>query len=218
MKSIINTLLLIAAIFIGLILTGVITEDQILDMLGEVEEGETTQIYDEGEFKKAFDLIVGKVEVNDTSRTKFDRKVAICEPGYVVHTTFAEIQYQVLTDSSTYYVDAKKKEYYISPDLGITLTETSTRRDFFIEESNCIKKRNITPDNINSTKRKAEAAFNKAINNSPKIIQAHKEFQAIKTKLVQQFEEAGYIEVMPPKPSAPNLDHLQPKINPPSLD
>jgi len=217
MKSIINTLLLIAAIFIGLILTGVITEDQLLDMFGEVEEGETVQSYEEGEFKKAFDFIVGKVEVNDTSRTEFDRKIVLCEPGYVVHTTFAEMQYQVLTDSSTLYVNADKKEYYISPDLGITLTETSTQRNFYIEESNCIKKRNITPDNINSTKRKAEAAFRKAINNSPKIIQAHKEFQVRKQQLVQQFEDAGYTEVIPPSPT-PNIENIQPHVNPPVLD
>lgn len=218
MKSIINTILIIAAVFVGLVLTGVISEDELLDMLGEVKEGETTQIFNEGEFKKAFDLIVGKVQVNDTSRTKFDRNVVICEPGYVVHTTDAEIQYQVLTNNQTYYVNSDKKEYYISPDLGVTYVETSKQQDMYIEESNCIKKRNITPDNINSTRRKAEAAFKKAIENSPKIIEAHKEFEVVKARIIKQFEEAGFVEVLPPDAEEPNIESIQPSVNPPTLN
>ncbi len=206
MKSIINTLLLIGAVYVVLVMTGVISEDELFDILGEVKEGETTQIFNEGEFKIAFDLIVGKVEVNDTSRTSYDRNVVWCEPGYIVHTTNAEIQYQVLTDSSTYYVDVNKKEYYISDDLGVTYVETSKKQDMFIEESNCVKKRNITPDNINSSKRKAEAAFIDAIKKSPKIIEAHKEFELVKARIIQQFEEAGFTKVLPPNAEQPILD------------
>ena len=193
-------LLLIAAIIIVLILTGVISQDDLLDMLGTVEEGETTQAYEEGEFQKAFDMIVGRVEVNDTSRTEYKRDVMFCNPGYVIHVTNARVEYQVLTTPETYYFDGKKKEYYISPDLDVTYVEVDRDSKMDVEESNCIKKRNLTPDDVNSSKRKAEAALKKAIDNSDKIKNARTEFEGIKARLVRQFEDAGFSEVMPPEP------------------
>jgi hypothetical protein len=200
MKSIINMLLLIAAVIIVLILTGVISQDDLLDMLGGVEEGETTQSYEEGEFQKAFDMIVGRVEVNDTSTTEYKRDVMFCNPGYLTHITSDTIQYQVLTTPETYYFNGKKKEYYISPDLDVTYVEVGKNTKMDVKESNCVKKRNLTPDDINSSKRKAEAALKKAIENSAKIKNARTEFEGIKARLIQQFEDAGFTEVLPPSP------------------
>ena len=203
MKSIINMLLLIAAVFIVLVLTGVVSQDDLLDFFGEVTEGETTQNYNEGEFEKAFDMIVGRVEVTDTSRTEYKRDIIWCEPGYVTYATKVTIEYQVLTSPETYYFDGKLKEFYISPDLDVTYVEVDRQTKMDVEESNCIKKRNLTPDDINSSKRKAEAALKKAIDNSDKMKNARTEFEGIKARLIRQFEDAGFAEVLPPEDIIP---------------
>ncbi len=208
MQSIVNTILFIVAIFAVLVLMGVISQDELLDMLGEVQEGETEQVYNEGEFRKAFDLIIGDVEINDTSRTEFKRDIVFCEAGYVIHTTKATIQYQVQTTPETFYLDVNKKEYYIAPELGVTYIETGKQTQMDIEESNCVKKRNVTIDDINSTKRKAEAALKKAIENSDKMKSAYYRFEEVKDALILQFEEAGFIEALPPNAvkNPPRLD------------
>lgn len=208
MRSIFNMLLLIAATVTVLVIAGVITEDDLLNLLGEVQEGETTQSYTEGEFEKAFDIIVGRVEVADTSRTEFKRNIAVCEPGYVVYTTNAVIEYQVRTSPETYYFDVKKKEYYISPDLGVTYVEVDRQTKMDVEESYCVKKRHINADMISSAQRKAEAALKKAIQNSDKMENAYNEFEAIKQNLIQRFDEAGFVETLPPttEDNSANLD------------
>lgn len=208
MQSIINTLLFIVAIFIVLVLTGIISQDELLDMLGEVQEGKTEQIYEEGKFRKAFDLIIGDVEIYDTSRTEFKRDIVFCKAGYVIHTTKATIQYQVQTTPETFYLDAKKKEYYIAPELGVTYMETGKQTDMSVEESNCVKRRNISIDEVNSTKRKAEAALKKAIENSDKMKSAYNRFEEVKAGLIKQFEEAGFMEALPPNviQNPPKLD------------
>ena len=200
MKSIVNLVLIGGLVVFVLVAMGFITTDEILDMFGEVQMGDTEQIYDEGEFQKRFDLIVGSVEVNDTSTTPFDRQIMLCEPGYVKQITNVHIEYRVNTTPETFYLDVKKKEFYISPDLGVTYSETNRNRSTVVEESNCVKKRDITVDDLETTKRRADAALRKAIENSEKIIAAKAEFELVKTKLVTEFEEANFIEVLPPEP------------------
>ena len=222
MKSIINMLLFLAAVIFILVATGIISEDDILDLLGDVELGETEQIYDEGEFKKRFDIIVGEVEVNDTSITPVKRNITwdianICKDASIKHITNVMVKYQVKTDSTNFYLDVKKKEFYISPNLGVTYERTNPTSEMLIEESNCVRKKDITPDDIDVTKRRADAALERAIQNSDKIKNAIAEFESIKNKLIADFEEAGFLEVMPPsenteeeKNNIPNLEKDQP--------
>lgn len=209
MKSIVNLILIGGLVVFVLVAMGFITTDELLDMFGEVQMGDTEQIYDEGEFQKRFDLIVGSVEVNDTSITPFDRQIMLCEPGYVKQITNVHIEYRVNTTPQTFYLDVKKKEFYISPDLGVTYSETNRNRSTVVEESNCVKKRDISVDYLETTKRRADAALRKAIENSEKIIAAKAEFEMVKSKLVAEFEEANFIEVLPPEPK-PTIEDTKP--------
>jgi hypothetical protein len=201
MRLIVNLILIIGAVVFILVAMGFISTDELLDMFGEVQMGDTEQIYDEGEFQKRFDLIVGSVEVNDTSTTPFDRKIALCKAANVKQITNVHIEYRVNTTPQTFYLDVKKKEFYISPDLGVTYSETNRNRTTVVEESNCVKKRDITVDDLETTKRRADAALKKAIENSEKIVAAKAEFEMVKSKLVAEFNEAGFIEVLPPTPN-----------------
>lgn len=218
MKSILNMLLLVAAVIFVLVAMGVISQDDILDMLGDVELGETEQIYDEGEFKKRFDIIVGEVEVNDTSITPVKRNISwdianICKEASIKHVTNVMVKYQVKTDSTNFYLDVKKKEFYISPDLGVTYDRSNPSSQMIIKGSNCVREKDITPDDIDVTRRRADAALEKAIQNSDKIKNAIAEFESIKSKLVADFEEAGFIEVLPPSnedKTIPDLEQEQP--------
>lgn len=209
MKSIVNLVLLGGLIVFALVAMEFITVDEILDMFGEVEMGDTEQVYDEGEFQKRFDLIVGSVEVNDTSTTPFDRQIMFCEPGYVRQITNVHIEYRVNTTPETFYLDVKKKEFYISSDLGVTYSETNRNRSTVVDESNCVKKSDITVDDLEKTTRRADAALRKAIESSDKILAAKAEFELMKSKLVAEFEEANFIEMLPPEPE-PTLEDAQP--------
>lgn len=198
MKSIINTLLFLGGIVLILAWLGLIDTDQILDMLaGEVTVGETEQIFDESEFMKRFDMIVGEVEVNDTSRTAIERNSAFCQKGYVVTTTHAMIKYEVQTTEDLFYIDGEKKEYYISPDLGVNYIDAGKETATAIIESNCIKERHITPQMIENAKQLAAKNFNNAVESSDKIIEARAEFERIKQTLIDDFENAGFTSVPP---------------------
>lgn len=205
MKSIINTLLIVCAVVAVLVMMGVISEKDILDMLGKVEMGETTQSYKEGEFKKRFDLIVGSVEVDDTSKTEFKRNIPLCEPAYVSHITKVNVEYRVNTTPETFYFDGKKKEYYFAPELGVSYTETDRKSEMATTESFCVKKRDITVDDIDKTRRTAELQLKKAIEGSEKIKAAIAEFERVKGSMIKEFEAAGFVEAFPPENDSKKL-------------
>jgi len=100
MKALTNLVLIVALLVGGAIYMGYISVDDLKDIvLGEVTMGETKHKYTEADFKQVFDLIVGEVEVTDTSSTAFERSNPLCDKAYVMHTADAVLKYEVKTTS-----------------------------------------------------------------------------------------------------------------------
>ena len=139
MRSLVTLVIFGAVVVMGLMATGMLDQNQLLDIFaGEVEMGETTTKYTEADFVNVFDVILGEMDVTDTSRTKFERtrSLGACDAAFVVTETRAIVKYEVKSSPNVFYVDMEKKEYYVSPDLGVSYHEADRRTRTFIEESN----------------------------------------------------------------------------------
>ena len=193
-----NILLVIALVVGAAIYLDYISVDDLKNVvLGEVTMGETEHTYTEADFKHVFDIIVGEVEVTDTSSTAFERRNPLCDKAYVIHTTDALLKYEVKTTDDLFFVDVDNMTYFISDKLGVTYYETDRRNQTAIKESNCIKANNIKPADINRTREIAEADFQNAIASSDKIIEANRSFDMIKRQLIRDFQELGFQEIIP---------------------
>jgi len=149
MKALTNIILIVALLLGGMIYLGYISVDQLKDLvLGEVTMGETKHKYTEADFKQVFDLIVGEVEVTDTSSTAFERNNPLCDKAYVLHTADALLKYEVKTTDDLFFVDVDNMTYFISDKLGVTYYETNRNNQMAIKESNCIKARDIKSTDI----------------------------------------------------------------------
>jgi hypothetical protein len=199
MKTIINLIVGGAIIIILLIATGMLDKDQLLDIFaGEVFMGDTESRYTEADFINVFDIIMGEMDVSDTSRTTFNRTRGIgCNNAYVTTITHSTVKYQVQSSPELFYVDVEKKTYYVSPNLGVTYHEADRRTRTTVEESNCIKQKDIKPEDIERAKAIADRNFKKSIENSEKWKNAEARFAVIKTELLDKLSEAGFQEVPP---------------------
>lgn len=199
MKGLINLIIGGALIIIALIFTGMLDKDQLMDLLaGEIEMGETTTNYKEEDFINVFDVILGEMDVADTSRTEFNRSRGLgCNSAYVVTETQATVKYEVKSSPDLFYVDVENKTYYVSEDLGVSYHEADRRQRTFVEESNCIKEKNIKPENIERSRGIAERNFKKSIEKSEKWKQAKARFLVVKSELLDKLVDAGFKEVEP---------------------
>jgi hypothetical protein len=155
-------------------------------------------VYREEDFINAFDVILGEMNVADTSKTEFKRTRGVgCNSAYVVTETQATVKYEVKSDPTLFYVDVEKKHYYVSPDLAVSYHEADRRSRTFIEESNCIKEKNIKPEDIERAKGIADRNFKKSIESSEKWKDAQARFGVIKTEVLDKLSEAGFKEVPP---------------------
>jgi len=198
MKTLTNFILLIALLVGGMIYMGYISVDELRNMvLGEVTMGDTKHKYNESDFKEVFDLIMGEVEVADTSSTAFERDNPLCDKAFVVHITDAILKYEVKTTAELFYVDVENMTYYISDKLGVTYHEASRSNQMNIEESNCIKINDISSEDIKRTREIAETDFRNAVASSNKIIAANYRFLMVKNELIRSLENLNFREVAP---------------------
>jgi len=198
MKALTNLVLIVALLVGGAIYMGYISVDDLKDIvLGEVTMGETKHKYTEADFKQVFDLIVGEVEVTDTSSTAFERSNPLCDKAYVMHTADAVLKYEVKTTDDLFFVDVDNMTYFISDKLGVTYYETNRNNQMAIKESNCIKARDIKSTDIDRSREIAEADFRDAVAASDKIIDANRRFDMIKNRLITDFEGLGFRETIP---------------------
>lgn len=198
MKTLTNIILIVALLVGGMIYMGYISVDELKNLvLGEVTMGDTKHKYDESDFIEVFDLIVGEVEVTDTSSTAFERSNPLCDKAYVVHTADATLKYEVKTTADLFYVDVESMTYYISDKLGVTYYEASRSNQMNVQESNCIKTRDISRDDIERTREIAETDFRDAVASSDKIIEANHRFQMVKNELIRSLENMDFRAVAP---------------------
>lgn len=196
MRTIINLIIGGAIIVVLMMFTGMINKDQLLDLFaGEIEMGETKTSYKEEDFINVFDVILGEMNVADTSRTEFKRSRGFgCESAYVVTETQATVKYEVKSSPDMFYVDVENKTYYVSDDLGVSYHEADRRQRTFVEESNCIKEKNLKPQDIERSKNIAERNFTKSIETSEKWQDAKGRFVIVKTNLLDKLVDAGFAE------------------------
>lgn len=199
MKSLINLIGITAIIIIALMYTGMLNKDQLLDLVaGEIEMGETKNTYTEEDFINVFDVILGEMNVADTSKTEFKRTRGLgCNSAYVVTENEATIKYEVKSSPDLFYVDVENKSYYVSPDLGVSYHEADKRTKTYIEESNCIKEKNIQPQDIERSKGIADRNFKKSIERSEKWKDAQARFIVVKEQLLDKLVDAGFKETPP---------------------
>lgn len=199
MRSLITLIIGAALVVILLMFTGMLDRDGLLNLFaGEVEMGETEHSYTEEEFVNVFDIIMGEMEVADTSKTEFKRSRGFgCNPAYVVTETQSIIKYQVKSSPDLFFVDVENKTYFVSPNLGVSYHEADKRTQTFIEESSCIKEKNIKKEDIERSKQIAERNFTKSIERSEKWRNAQARFILIKEQLLDKLSEAGFREIEP---------------------
>lgn len=199
MRSIVTLVIVGGIVIMGLMATGMLDKDQLLDIFaGGVEMGETTNKYTEADFINVFDVILGEMEVADTSRTEFKRTRGLgCNAAYVVTETQSVIKYEVKSSPDLFYVDVENKTYYVSPNLGVTYHEADKRTRTFVEESNCIREKDIKPEDFERSKAIAERNFKKSIDKSKKWQDAKVRFDIIKTELLDKLSDAGFKETPP---------------------
>jgi hypothetical protein len=199
MRSLMTLIFGGAIVVIFLMFTGMLDKDGLLNILaGEVEMGETEHTYTEEEFVNVFDIIMGEMEVADTSKTEFKRSRGFgCNAAYVVTETQSIVKYQVKSSPDLFFVDVENKTYYVSPNLGVSYHEADKRTRTFVEESNCIKEKNIRPEDIERSKNLAERNFTKSIDRSEKWKNAQARFVVIKEQLLDKLTDAGFAEVEP---------------------
>lgn len=182
----------------GLMYLGYLTPDDLKNVvLGEVTMGDTEQIYTEEDFRHVFDLIVGEVEVADTSSTAFERSNPLCDKAYVMHTTDALIKYEVKTTPKLFNVDVDNMTYYISDALGVTFYEADRENATIIKESNCVKANDISKTDLKRTQKIAETNFKNAVQASDKIVEANTRFRMVKNELVKSLQELNFAEQVP---------------------
>lgn len=193
MKALANLVMLIALFVMGMMYMGYLSPDDLKNIvLGEVKMGDTEHIYTEEDFRQVFDLIVGEVEVNDTSRTAFERPSPFCDKAFVIHTTNAFIKYEVKTTDDLFYVDVDSMTYYISDRLGVTYHEADRKNATIIKESNCVKAADISKNDLKRTEKIARTNFKNAVEASDKIIEANRHFIVVKNNLIEQFQQLGF--------------------------
>lgn len=199
MKAIINLIIGVAIVIVLMIFTGMLNKDQLLDLFaGEIQMGETETSYKEEDFINVFDVILGEMKVADTSRTEFKRTRGFgCNSAYVVTETQATVKYEVKSSPDLFYVDVENKTYYVSDDLGVSYHEADRRQRTYVEESNCIKEKNLRPEDIERSKNIAERNFIKSIETSEKWQDAKARFVVIKTQLLDKLVDAGFNEKPP---------------------
>lgn len=203
MKSLINLIVGGAMIVTFLVFTGMIDKQELLNIFaGEVERGETVSNYVEEDFTEVFDIILGEMEVADTARTSFKRKRGLfaCGEAFVINETRATIKYEVQSDSTLFYVDVDKMEYYVDPNLDVTYHEADKESNTYITESNCIKEKDIKLADVEKSKRIAERNFKKQIEKSEKLQDARARFLIIKEQVLDKLIDAGFKEVPPTEP------------------
>jgi hypothetical protein len=138
------------------------------------------------------------MKVADTSRTEFKRTRGFgCYSAYVVTETQATIKYEVKSSPDLFYVDVENKTYFVSDDLNVSYHEADKHTRTYVEESNCIKQKNLRPEDIERSKNIAERNFIKSIENSEKWKDAQARFIVIKTQLLDKLVDAGFNEVEP---------------------
>lgn len=187
-----------AMVIVFMMYTGMLDRDTLLNVFaGEVEMGETEHTYTEEEFVNVFDIIMGEMEVADTSKTEFKRSRGFCDPAYVITETQSIVKYQVKSSPELFFVDVENKTYYVSPNLGVSYHEADKRTRTLIEESNCIKEKNIKPEDIERSKSIAERNFTKSIERSEKWKNAQARFIVIKEQLLDKLTDAGFTEIEP---------------------
>ncbi len=199
MKAIINLIIGVAIVIVLMIFTGMLNKDQLLDLFaGEIQMGETETSYKEEDFINVFDVILGEMKVADTSRTEFKRTRGFgCNSAYVVTETQATVKYEVKSSPDLFYVDVENKTYYVSDDLGVSYHEADRRQRTYVEESNCIKEKNLRPEDIERSKNIAERNFIKSIETSEKWQDAKARFVVVKTQLLDKLVDAGFNEKPP---------------------
>jgi len=196
MKTLANLVMLIVIAIMGMMYMGYLSPDDLKNIvLGEVTMGDTEHIYTEEDFRQVFDLIVGEVEVNDTSRTAFERPSSFCDKAFVIHTTNAFIKYEVKTTDDLFYVNVDSMTYYISDKLGVTYHEADRKNATIIKESNCVKAADISKNDLQRTQKIARTNFRNAIEASDKVIEANRHFMVVKNNLIEQFQELGFQEL-----------------------
>jgi len=198
MKALTNLILIVVLLLGGAIYLGYLSVDDLKNIvLGEVTMGETKHKYTEADFKQVFDLIVGEVEVTDTSSTAFERSNPLCDKAYVVHTADAVLKYEVKTTDDLFLVDVDNMTYFISDKLGVTYYETNRNNQMAIKESNCIKAGDIKPGDVDRTRQIAEADFRDAVASSDKIVDANRRFEMVKRELISSFEKLNFRQIVP---------------------
>ncbi len=198
MKTLANIAMMIALAVMGLMYLGYLTPDDLKNVvLGEVTMGDTEQVYTEEDFRHVFDLIVGEVEVTDTSSTAFERSNPLCDKAYVMHTTDALIKYEVKTTPELFYVDVDNMTYYISDALGVTFHEADRENATIIKESNCVKANDISKADLKRTQKIAETNFRNAVQASDKIVEANARFRMVKKELIKSLQELNFVEQVP---------------------
>ena len=198
MKALTNLILIVVLLLGGAIYLGYLSVDDLKNIvLGEVTMGETKHKYTEADFKQVFDLIVGEVEVTDTSSTAFERSNPLCDKAYVVHTADAVLKYEVKTTDDLFLVDVDNMTYFISDKLGVTYYETNRNNQMAIKESNCIKVGDIKPGDVDRTRQIAEADFRDAVASSDKIVDANRRFEMVKRELISSFEKLNFRQIVP---------------------
>lgn len=196
-SSLFFNVLIIAIIAVAaLVMMGLIDVSELKDkFLGDVTIGETTQVFDESKFLDRFNVIVGEVEVHDSSATEFERHVPFCDKAYVKFVTDATIKYEVKTTDQTFVIDVEKQQYFISESLGVQQLETNRQTDLSIDESICIKEQDITLDQIEAARKRADQDFKTAVSRSPKLIDATIRFEMIKSQLITQLDSIGFVRL-----------------------
>ncbi len=174
-------------------------------LLGDVTIGETRQVFDESEFLDRFNVIVGEVEVHDSSSTEFERDVPFCDKAYVQFVTDATIKYEVKTSSETFLIDTEKREYFLSESLGVDQVEANKNTRMNINESLCIKTKDIKTEQIEEARNRAQRDFKQAVASSPKLIDATIRFELIKSQLIEQLDSIGFVR-LDSVPRQPLLD------------
>ena len=198
MKTLTNLILIVVLLLGGAIYLGYVSVDDLKNMvLGEVTMGETKHKYTEADFKQVFDLIVGEVEVTDTSSTAFERSNPLCDKAYVIHTADAVLKYEVKTTDDLFLVDVDNMTYFISDKLGVTYYETNRNNQMAIKESNCIKAGDIKSGDVDRTRQIAEADFRDAVASSDKIVDANRRFEMVKRELISSFDKLGFRQIVP---------------------
>lgn len=199
MKSLVNLIIFGVIMVVGLMYTGMLNTDQLLDLLaGEIEMGETKNTYTEEDFINVFDVILGEMNVADTSKTEFKRTRGLgCNSAYVVTETQAVIKYEVKSSPNLFYVDVENKSYYVDPNLGVSYHEADRSTKTRVDESNCIKEKNISQQDIERSKKIANRNFKKSVESSEKWKDAQARFIIVKEQLLDKLVDAGFEEIPP---------------------